>query len=127
MNTLFTHSFGIVGIVCHVLLIVFTFVMKDVEFYPVHSFKYGGYRTKLSEFSPTTWSWCNRAVFKSVLVSCLVSLPIHVAFYILTAVYGWSFVIVLATMLLPTVSILLSCPIVEIVGRRKFRVELLGI
>lgn len=130
MNTGLIYGFGIAGIVCHVLLIVFAlvFLSRDIEFnVSPRPFRYYGYRTRLSTFSPTTWSWCNKTLVKTLLISCLESLPIHLMVYVLAVMNDRSYVLPITTMLVPSVVTLVGCLTVEIVGRKKFWRELCGI
>ena len=117
-NTAYIYTFGCVGIVFSVLLIVLGIIFMARKVDLNYSF---GYRSYFSLSTSKTWKWCNKVFFLSVFSLSPLFLIAHVVVFALSLIYDWSFAWVVITMASGMVYLIPVTLFIEIYGRIKFK------
>lgn len=111
-------SFGIAGIVIHLLLlvIVIIFILKKIDRNSVF-----GYRTKFSLSSDEKWEWSNKVFNISSIIFSPILLVTNIVLLVLSFSHDINNLIMTLMMFSSIICIFALIPFIEIIGRIKFK------
>lgn len=111
-------SFGIAGIVIHLLLlvIVIIFILKKIDRNSVF-----GYRTKFSLSSDEKWDWSNKVFNISSIIFSPILLVTNIVLLVLSFSHDINNLIMTLMMFSSIICIFVLIPFIEIIGRIKFK------